>query len=96
MMGDVFFVSVQSKRSLNTSGSSQAKTLQDKPTLKQFPTCIVVTLLHLSLLLKRVRGLERTLLDDRGVFWRADWHKVPPRPELRKLVGVESPEVVLI
>lgn len=40
-MGDVFFVSVQSKR-LNTSGSSQTKTLQDKATSEQqFSSCIV-------------------------------------------------------
>lgn len=37
LMGDVFFVSVQSKRGLHASGRSQAKTLQDKPTLKQIP-----------------------------------------------------------
>lgn len=36
------------------------------------------------------KDLERTLLDDRGVFCIADWHRVPPRPELRKLVGVEA------
>lgn len=48
---DVFFVSVQSTWSLNTSGSSQARTLPDKLTLKlYFPTCTVVTLLHLSLI----------------------------------------------
>lgn len=48
-VGDIFFVSVQSAWSLHTSGSSQAKTLPDKLTLKlHFPTCTVVTLLHLS------------------------------------------------
>lgn len=39
------------------------------------------------------RQSERTLLADRGGFWIADWHKVPPRPELRKLLGVEMVEV---
>lgn len=38
---------------------------------------------------------ERTLLADRGGFWMEDWHKVPPRPEFRKLVGVEMVEVAL-
>lgn len=35
LKGDVFFVSVQNTRSLYTSGSSQAKTLQYKPMSKQ-------------------------------------------------------------
>lgn len=36
---------------------------------------------------------EHTLLADRGGFWMDDWHMVPPRPELRKLLGVEMVEV---
>lgn len=35
-------------------------------------------------------GGEHTLLADSGGFWM-DWHMVPPRPELRKLLGVEVP-----
>lgn len=42
---------------------------------------------------KGLKDLERTLLDDRGVFCIADWHRVPPRPEFRKLVGVEAVEL---
>lgn len=38
---------------------------------------------------------EHTLLADRGGFWMEDWHKIPPRPELSKLVGVEMVEVAL-
>lgn len=48
------------------------------------------------LLRKEGRGSDRhTLLADRGGFWMADWHKVPPRPEHRRLVGVEMVEVAL-
>lgn len=36
-----------------------------------------------------------TLLADRGGFWIDDWHMVPLRPELRKLLGVEMVEVPL-
>lgn len=35
------------------------------------------------------------MLAERGGFWIEDWHIVPPRPELRKLVGVERVEVPL-
>lgn len=38
---------------------------------------------------------EHTLLADRGGFWMDDWHMVPPRPELRKLLGVEMVDVPL-
>lgn len=40
-------------------------------------------------------GDKHTLLADRGGFWMEDWHKVPPRPEHRRLVGVEIVEVAL-
>lgn len=35
------------------------------------------------------------MLADRGGFWIDDWHMVPLRPELRKLLGVEMVEVPL-
>lgn len=35
------------------------------------------------------------MLADRGGFWMEDWHKVPPRPEQRRLVGVDIVEVAL-
>ena len=33
------------------------------------------------------------MLADRGGLCMEDWHMVPPRPELRKLFGVEMVEV---
>lgn len=36
---------------------------------------------------------EHTLLADSGGFWMEDWHMVPLRPELRKLLGVEMVEI---
>lgn len=90
-MGHVFFVSVQRSWSLNTSGRSQAKTLGDKPTLKLLPhlyACYAAS--FNSITKKGLREPEHTLFG----FWMLDWQKVPPRPELRMLVGVVSVEVV--